>query len=143
MDINITLPADAVQALRKAVVGDQSPTLPGISLNDPKIDYGQLTEALDFDRLSENVAGQLDLSDVAEYVADSVSTADIASEIDLDEVASRVDVDMRDLANNIDIDDVAAHIDLADLVACLDVKAIADIVLKKLVDSLREAVQSL
>lgn len=143
MDINITLPADAVQALRKAVVGDQSPTLPGISLNDPKIDYGQLTDTLDLDRLSENVAGQLDLGDLAAYVADSISTTDIASEIDLDEIASRVDVDTRDLADRLDLDELASRIDMEDLVSHLDTKAIADILLKKLVDTLREAVQSL
>lgn len=60
--------------------------------------------------IAEQVAGQFDASDIADYVD---CASDIADYIDMDEVAENIDVG--EVAENIDIDEIIEHIDLDEL----------------------------
>jgi hypothetical protein len=119
MDITITLPSDAVQALKNELRVNMGPTLPGISLNDDTtLDYSQLGEQIDYAALSngldyDRLAKMFTSGDIASHF----STRDIAEDIDIGTLASEIDI--RDLASEIDTSDlaeqVAGNIDMSDV----------------------------
>lgn len=119
MDITITLPADAVLALKHELRDNKGPTLPGISLNDDTaIDYKQLGDQIDYMALSEGLNyTQLAYQFTAGDIASNFSTRDIAEEIDLGTLASELSI--QDIASEVDTSDlaeqVAGNIDLSDV----------------------------
>lgn len=118
MDLTITLSAEAIQSLQNKFQVNAGPTLPGISLNDPRIDYKQLSEEIDYSEIHEEIsynrlADQFSVDDIAACV----STRDVANDMDVEDVAAHIDagsvaehLDLSDLA-----EDVAGKIDLSDV----------------------------
>lgn len=118
MDLTITLSAEAIQSLQNKFQVNAGPMLPGISLNDPKIDYKELAEYIDYAEIHEEISySRLADQFCAEDIAANVSTRDIANEIDAEDVASHIDV--ASVAEHIDVsdlaEDVAGKIDLSDV----------------------------
>ena len=118
MDLTITLSAEAIQSLQNKFQVNAGPTLPGISLNDPQIDYKRLADEINYGEIHEEIsynrlADQFCVSDIAA----NVSTRDIADEIDAEDVASYIDAGA--VAEHLDVSDIADEaaqkIDLSDL----------------------------
>jgi len=118
MDLTITLSAEAIQSLQNKFQANAGPTLPGISLNDPQIDYKRLAEEIDYTWIHQEISyNRLADQFHVEDIANCVSTRDVANEIDAEAVASHIDVEA--VAGHLDVseiaDEAAGKIDLSDL----------------------------
>lgn len=113
MDLTITLSAEAIQSLQNKFQVNAGPTLPGISLNDPQIDYKELAEYMNYTCIHQEISYN--------RLADQFHVEDIAA-----------NVNTRDVANDMDAEDVASHIDTEAVAEHLDTSDIADAVAEKI-----------